>query len=150
MPEPPKAPEVAEAQAKQESRFGSAVRRVAWNAAGVLFLGVGLAGVALPGIPTTGPMIAALACFTRGSPRLKKWLLDHPRFGPALRDWQENRTMPKKAKTIALATMSASAAYLGLLAPFPLWAKAAALAFIAVGAVVVGRIPTSEEKSHRV
>lgn len=133
--------------------MAGALRRGVWNAAGAVCFGVGLVGVALPGIPTTGPLILALACFTRGSPRLERWLLDHPRFGPPLREWRTQRTIPKKAKGIALCTMLLSAVYLSGFSALPLVAKALALVFIALGAIVVGRIPTragGETGDHRI
>lgn len=80
----------------------SRTRRLAWQAAGWLFVGLGLVGAALPVMPTTCFMIAALACFTRGSPRLANWLLNHPRFGPPLRDWQHHRAISPRTKRVAV------------------------------------------------
>ena len=41
------------------------------------------------------------ACFARSSPRLEAWLLNHPRFGPALCAWREERAIPRRAKIAA-------------------------------------------------
>jgi uncharacterized membrane protein YbaN (DUF454 family) len=80
----------------------SRTRRMAWQAAGWAFVGLGLVGAAVPVMPTTCFMIVALACFTRGSPRLAAWLLNHPRFGPALRDWQQHRAIAPRTKRVAV------------------------------------------------
>ena len=78
-------------------------RRLAWQGAGWFFVGLGLIGAAVPIMPTTCFMIAALACFTRGSPRLANWLLNHPRFGAPLSDWQEHRAISRPTKRVAIA-----------------------------------------------
>lgn len=52
-------------------------------------------------MPTTIFFILALACFTRSSPKLAAWLLNHPRYGATLRHWQEHKVVPVKAKWFA-------------------------------------------------
>ena len=63
--------------------------RLGWLALGCLFVGLGMIGAVLPLMPTTIFLILATGCFARSSPRLEAWLLNHPRFGPTLRDWRE-------------------------------------------------------------
>lgn len=128
--------------------LAAGIRRTAWAGAGFTCLAVAAAGIVLPGVPTTGPTLLALACFTRSSPALRQWLLSHERFGPFIREWEQNRTMPRKAKVAALTMMSASGTYIGLFSAMPLWAKAAALAFLAYGAWTVARIPSSRNESQ--
>ena len=118
--------------------------RVAWLAAGWLLFGVGVLGVVVPGLPTTGPMLLALACFNRGSTRLRDWLLAHPRFGPPLQRWNAERTIPRRAKLTALAMMTSSLAGILGFSSLPLSGKVGVAVFIAVGMVVVGRLPTAE------
>jgi len=83
----------------------SRARSLAWQGAGWVFVGLGLIGAALPVMPTTCFMILALACFTRGSPRLANWLLNHPRFGPPLRDWQHHGAISPRTKRVAVAAI---------------------------------------------
>jgi uncharacterized membrane protein YbaN (DUF454 family) len=77
-----------------------------WNLAGSFFVMLGAIGAALPVMPTTIFLILALACFMRGSPERARRLLEHPRFGPVLRDWQRERAIPRRVKTIAVVSIT--------------------------------------------
>jgi hypothetical protein len=111
-------------------------------AAGWICFAVGAVGVALPGIPTTGPMILALACFARSSPRFHFWLYNHRRFGPPLRRWREHRVIPARAKAAAFVTMGLSLTYLIVFSPIPTLAIAAVAALMGVGVVFIARCPS--------
>ncbi|OCQ18778.1 hypothetical protein A7985_23120 [Pseudoalteromonas luteoviolacea] len=68
------------------------------HAAGIIFVGLGFIGMALPVMPTTIFFILALACFSRSSPKFESWLLTHPKFGPSLIAWREHQVVPPKGK----------------------------------------------------
>lgn len=86
---------------------GFRLSRPFFAALGVIFLACGIVGVFVPGWPTTIFCILALACAKRGSARLEAWLLNHKLIGPALRDWDENHWISKRAKWIASLSIAA-------------------------------------------
>lgn len=53
--------------------------RVVWNAVGYSSVAVGVAGTVLPFLPATPFFILAAYAFSRGSPKVESWLLEHPR-----------------------------------------------------------------------
>lgn len=82
--------------------------RPVWVGLGLLAMGLGIAGLVLPLLPTTPFMLLAAGCFAKSSPRLHDWLVGHPVFGPAIRDWRDNRAISPKAKRMALVAMAAA------------------------------------------
>lgn len=81
---------------------------------------LGILGAFLPLLPTTVFLIIALWAANRSSPKLQKWLLQHPRFGPVLNNWQNHRIIPKKAKILACSMMTVSFIWFAFQQP-PLW-----------------------------
>lgn len=88
----------------------SRVGRALYLSAGIGFLGLAVLGAMLPGLPTTVFVILAAWCFGRSSPRLERWLLQHPRFGTSLRAWRAHGAIPRPAKAVALTSMALSGA----------------------------------------
>lgn len=76
-----------------------------WFLLGLVSLGVGIIGIALPLIPTTGPLLIAAFAFARSSDRMHDWLMNHPRFGRFIRDFREGRGIPIKTKITAVIAM---------------------------------------------
>lgn len=72
---------------------------------GLIFVGLAILGVVLPILPTTPFLLVAAACFAKSSPRLQKKLLANKTFGPLIHEWQQHRSIPRKAKRIALLTI---------------------------------------------
>ena len=65
---------------------------------GWICVGFAFIGVFVPGIPTTIFLIIALWAFAKSSKKLHNWLINHKRFGPSLKNWQEHKVVSKKAK----------------------------------------------------
>jgi len=84
------------------------MKRRLWTAAGLFFVGLGAVGAFLPLLPTVPFLLLALFCFARGNPVWEQRLLDHPTYGPLLRDWRKRRAIPRRAKWAALIAMGVS------------------------------------------
>ena len=67
---------------------------------GWICVSLGFIGIFVPGLPTTIFLIIALWAFTKSSKKLRFWLLNHKRFGPILRNWQEHKVVPLRAKIL--------------------------------------------------
>lgn len=82
-----------------------------WLLLGLLSLAVGVVGIVLPLIPTTGPLLIAAFAFARSSDRMHDWLMNHPRFGKFISDFREGRGIPLKTKITAVIAMTAAFGY---------------------------------------
>ena len=67
---------------------------------GWICVSLGFIGIFVPGLPTTIFLIIALWAFTKSSKKLSFWLLNHKHFGPILRNWQEHKVVPLRAKIL--------------------------------------------------
>lgn len=79
-----------------------------WRSLVVIFVILGFIGAVLPGMPTTVFLILAAWAASKGWPQMDEWLLNHPKYGPTLRDWRASGTVPRKAKWLATMMMSIS------------------------------------------
>lgn len=75
---------------------------------GVVSAGLGIVGVFLPILPTTPFMLLAAWCFVRSSEKAHQWLYRQPLIGEALRDWDRNKAISRKAKVMAVSMMTVS------------------------------------------
>lgn len=91
----------------------------------VLCLALGIAGVFLPGLPTTVFILMASWAAARSSPRIHAWLHRHRLFGPMLRNWEAGGYVSRRAKHSAAITMAISAVILWWLTQ-PWWVPALA------------------------
>ena len=107
--------------------------RALWLMAGAASLGTGFVGIFVPLLPTTPFVLLAAFCFSRGSQRCETWLLQHPRFGPMVRDWRADRAIPLRAKQLATLMMALGSAWAWWLMPARLgWLPALVCAAVAV------------------
>jgi len=114
--------------------------RWAWWLLAYVALALGLVGIVVPGLPTVPFVLVSAYAAARGSERLHRWLLAHRRFGPAIRAWQAQGAVSRRAKYLATAMMAASAAVMFLTASRT-WMAVAAAAAMAVVALWLWRRP---------
>lgn len=72
---------------------------------GLLALALGFVGIFLPLLPTTPFVLVAAFFFARGSDRLHRWLVEHPRFGHYIKDWEAEQVVPTIGKYASTVTM---------------------------------------------
>lgn len=91
-----------------------------------LYLGLGIAsfvlamiGIVLPIMPTAPFLLVSAFCFARSNPAWEQALLDHPRYGPPLRQWRERKAISRKAKISAVLAMSAGVGFTWLTVGWP-------------------------------
>lgn len=113
--------------------------RPLWFVAGIVATAVGLVGVVVPVLPTTPFLLLAAFAFARSSPRLYAWLVNHPRFGPPIRDWRRHGAIGPRAKAIAVATMAVSLAASAAAGLRPMILAIQASALVAAAAFILTR-----------
>ena len=109
-------------------------------------LALAAVGAVLPLLPTTPFLLVALWALSRSHPALAARLYQHPRFGPPLRNWREQRAIGRRAKITALAVLVASAALTAATAPVTVAALSIAMLSL-VGLFIVTR-PAPREAGH--
>lgn len=87
-------------------RIAPPVQRAAWLTLGILALGLGGLGVALPVLPTTPFVLLAAFAFGKSAPGLQQRLENSALFGPAIADWRVNGAIAPRFKLLAVAMMA--------------------------------------------
>ncbi|KTT23130.1 membrane protein [Pseudacidovorax intermedius] len=106
----------------------------------VVALVLAVAGVILPGLPTTPFVLLAAWAAARSSPRLAGWLEAHRLFGPLIRNWRSGGRVSRRAKRSAAAAMAVCAVLLLWLSPSR-WGAAAGIVAMACVLVWLWRRP---------
>ena len=84
--------------------------RAVWLFGGLLSMGLGVLGAVLPLLPTTPFVLLAVFCFGKSSPALERWIMEHPTFGAAVRDWQAHGAISRRGKRGAVIAVGLSVA----------------------------------------
>lgn len=95
------------------------MRRHLYLAGGMVCVALGTIGAFLPILPTVPFLLLAAFCFARSNPAWEQRLLDHPRYGPPLRQWRERRAISRKGKVAALVAMAAGVVLTAVTAGWP-------------------------------
>ncbi|MER3496564.1 MAG: hypothetical protein C4320_07185 [Armatimonadota bacterium] len=78
------------------------LRRWLFLGVGIVSVGLGFIGLALPVMPGFVFFVIALACFRRSSPRFEEWILTRSPVASHLRAWETERVMRPETKRLAL------------------------------------------------
>ena len=102
---------------------------------GSISLGLGILGIFLPLLPTTPFLLLTAYCYFRSSQKLYNWLINQPRIGKYIVNFQENKVIPKKAKISAVSLLWSSIVFCIVVILDVLWLRLL-LFFIAVGVTI--------------
>lgn len=130
---------LAESQVKSNP-----IIRFLWLVVGLFFVGVGIIGLVIPGLPTTPLMILASVCFLRSSERLLQWVLSNRYYGQSVKNFLEGNGLSKKAKFISISMqwLFISLAIFSGALDFSLWLKISVLFLALFGTMYIKRLPT--------
>ena len=93
-------------------------------AAGFVSIGLGVAGIFLPVLPTTPFLLLSAWCFARSSPRLYRRLLQSRHIGLYVRRFRGGqRALPLRVKVVSCLMVWISLLGCALFAPVPVWVR---------------------------
>lgn len=118
---------------------GSRLTRPLFFVAGLVFVGLGIAGYILPVMPGTIFLILAAGCFARSSRRLEAWIENHPKYGPTVVAWRRHGAIPRKAKYLSIGMMALSFVVVAIAHPPPEWFWATAAVLLACALFIATR-----------
>jgi len=118
------------------------LRNTAYKSLGFLLLGLAIAGVLLPVVPTTPFLLLAAWFFSRSSQKWHQWLLRSELFGPIIRNWETNRCIGRRTKIVSIALMLGMGGTSIAFAVDDNRIKLAAFALMAIGCVTLLSIKT--------
>lgn len=106
--------------------------------AGTICVIIGAIGAFVPLLPTTPLLLLAAWLYIRSSDRLYNWLLNQKILGSYIRDFMEEKAIPKRAKIVALVMMWASILFCIHFIAEPIWLKfLLAIATIAISLYIM-------------
>jgi uncharacterized membrane protein YbaN (DUF454 family) len=124
------------------------IKKILWNTLGFLSLGMAYLGVITPGLPYSIFVVFAAYCFSKGSERMHRWIMNHKLFGPFLTNWGERRVFPTKMKFFMVFMMSTSLCIMFFTGVKPVGIISTGI-FLALVAVWAWRFPGSVEEHQR-
>lgn len=109
---------------------------------GFVAVGLAVAGIFLPVLPTVPFLLLALACFARSSSRFYTWLLEHAHLGPMIRPYLQGRGISRSSRRKAIALLWASIAVSMLLLLESPWLRGLLLIVACSVSLYLLRLPT--------
>lgn len=111
---------------------------------GGVCLVLGLIGLVAPVLPGTVFILLAAFFFARSSERVYGLIIDHPRLGPLVHDYQAGLGIPMKAKLTAVLAIALSFSFS---MSFFVKGLAGRVAMVAIGAAVIWYIVSRPTKN---
>ena len=109
---------------------------------GLIFLGLGIIGYVLPGMPGTIWLIIAAALFVRSSDRLYNFVVNNRLFGRQVGEFLETGAMPLRAKLISVISVWTFSLISIFLTPYTWLFKGPVLILAIVGTIYITSRPT--------
>jgi hypothetical protein len=127
----------------------SILLRALYAVLGFAFLGLGIAGTLIPGIPGTINLIVALWFFSMSSERMHCWMLENRLFGKQLRDYKAGLGIPRRVKIFAVTSITLAVGISTMFFIENLWLRIGLILFGIVGIWFVLTRPTTEVEVAR-
>ena len=127
----------------------SVLLRVVYATLGFAFLGLGIAGTIIPGLPGTINLLVALWLFSMSSERMHRWMLANKLFGKQLRDYKDGLGIPHRVKIIAVTSIVTAVGVSTVFFIDSPWLRAGLIVFGLVGVWFVLSRPTTEVELAR-
>ena len=115
------------------------IKRILFYILGMFFVGLGIAGYILPGLPGTVFLILAAACFVRSNDRMYQWITEHKLFGSPVKNFLETGGIPYKIKIISVTSIIIFSSISLFAAPYSMFffkLPVALLAIIGIGYIL--------------
>jgi uncharacterized membrane protein YbaN (DUF454 family) len=110
---------------------------------GIFFVALAFIGAFLPLLPTTPFLLVAATCFAKSSPRMHKMLLANKVFGPMIYHWERSRSIPKRAKILALSSIIIASLWSCYILQ-TIWLKVLVVALVVWPFIFLWRLPVSD------
>lgn len=81
------------------------MKKIIFISFGFTSLFLGILGMFLPILPTTPFLLLSAFLFSKSSDELYYKLINHPKLGPYIIDFQKNKCIPLRVKIISVATL---------------------------------------------
>jgi len=102
---------------------------------GTFFVGVGIAGIFIPVLPTTPFLLLSAALYAKSSKRFYNWLINNRIFGQYIKNYREGKGIPLRLKIITITLLWITIGCSAIFAVDILWVRILLVA-IAVGVMV--------------
>lgn len=129
---------------EEPKHFRNPLARGAFIVLGLMALGLGIAGFAIPGLPGTPFLLVAAWMFSLSNRRLYQWMLSNRWFGPTLADYRAGLGIPRRIKIIAVSCVVVVVSLSVTLGIETLWLRIAVGLLGVVGIAFILTRPTRE------